>query len=424
LSGAAPNVIYTPNENYSGSDSFSFKANDGAANSNIATISITINAVNDAPVAANQNLVTSEDSSLNITLSASDIDSGSLTFSVVSGPSHGSLSGTAPNFTYTPNANYNGNDSFTFKASDGQDDSNTATISIEVIPVNDAPVASTQNVTLSEDAAKAITLGATDADGDALTYVIVTAPLKGALTGSGANWTYTPNTNVNGPDSFAFKASDGQADSNTATVNLNIQPVNDAPVANTQNVTTAFNTAKSIVLTGSDIDDDALNFIVVSGPSKGTLSGSGATRTYTPNSGFSGSDSFTFKANDGQADSGIATVNITVQPNPNAPKVEVRYVIRDQWNNGFVADVYIKNNGPAISGWTLAWNFPGNQKISNMWNATYRQTGKSVTATNLSWNKSIPTGGTVTLGFQASYSGANAKPTAFTLNGQPCAIVP
>ena len=74
----------------------------------------------------------------------------------------------------------------------------------------------------------------------------------------------------------------------------------------------------------------------------------------------------------------------------------------------------------AVSGWTLKFNFPGNQSISNMWGGLYSQTGNAVTVTNENWNGSIPANGSTTVGFQASYSGSNAAPTQFTLNGVAC----
>src|SRR5206468_7975667 len=137
-----------------------------------------------------------------------------LTYTVVSGPAHGTLSGTAPIVTYTPAANYNGTDSFTFKASDGALDSNVATVSITVTAVNDAPVANNQTVTTDEDTAKAITLSATDVEGSPLTYTVVSGPAHGTLSGSAPTVTYTPAANYNGADSFTFKANDGTLDSN------------------------------------------------------------------------------------------------------------------------------------------------------------------------------------------------------------------
>jgi hypothetical protein len=132
LSGSAPNLTYTPKTDYNGPNSFTIKANDGLADSNIATVSITVEQVNDPPVADDQTVTTAEDTPLDIVLSASDVDGDSLSFSVVSGPSDGTLSGTAPNLTYTPDNGFSGADSFNFQANDGQAYSNIATVSITI----------------------------------------------------------------------------------------------------------------------------------------------------------------------------------------------------------------------------------------------------------------------------------------------------
>ena len=187
-----------------------------------------------------------------------------LTYTIVAQPSHGRLSGTPPAVTYTPNANYNGTDSFTFKANDGKIGSNIAAVSITVTAVNDPPVAQNQSVTTDEDTAKAITLVATDVEGDPLTYTILAGPSHGTLSGSGVNRTYAPNAGYRGQDSFTFKASDGKADSNVATVSITVLAVNHAPVAQNQGVTTDQDMAKAITLTAIDPDGDGLTYQVVS----------------------------------------------------------------------------------------------------------------------------------------------------------------
>src|SRR4029077_14973894 len=132
---------------------------------------------------------------------------GSLTFSIVAPPSHGTLTGTPPAVTYTPVLNYNGPDSFRFKANDGSLDSNVATVSITVTAVNDAPVANNGALTTNEDTPASGTLSASDVTGGALTYSLVANGTKGTATITNATlggFTYTPNANANGTHTFTF----------------------------------------------------------------------------------------------------------------------------------------------------------------------------------------------------------------------------
>ena len=322
LSGTAPNLTYTPAANFTGSDSFTFKVNDGTVDSiTTATVTITVTNVNDVPVALGQSVTTAEETAKTITLSGTDADSDTLSFNSVSTPSNGTLSGTAPNLTYTPAANFTGSDSFTFKVNDGTVDSTTtATITINVTNVNDAPVALAQSVTTLEETAKTITLSGTDADSDTLSFNSVSTPSNGTLSGTAPNLTYTPAANFTGSDSFTFKVNDGTVDSiTTATVTITVTNVNDVPVALGQSVTTAEETAKTITLSGTDADSDTLSFNSVSTPSNGTLSGTAPNLTYTPAANFTGSDSFTFKVNDGTVDSTTATITINVTNVNDAP---------------------------------------------------------------------------------------------------------
>ena len=127
--------------------------------------------------------------------------------------------------TYTPHANYNGPDSFTYKVSDGQANSNIATVTITVSPVNDAPVALSFEVELQENSSVEFTLLASDVDGDTLTFSFVSGTAHGTLNCAGVICTYTPNPHWFGPDSFTYKVSDGLLDSNEATVTLNVTPL-------------------------------------------------------------------------------------------------------------------------------------------------------------------------------------------------------
>ncbi len=272
--------------------------------------------VNHPPVANPQAVTTPEDTPKAITLTGSDPDLDPLTYSTVTGPSNGVLSGTPPNVTYTPAAHYHGPDSFTFRVWDGTVFSNPATVSITVTSVNDPPVADPQAVSTPEDAARAITLTASDIDFDPLTYSIVTGPAHGALSGTPPSVTYTPAANYNGPDSFTFRAWDGAAFSNTATVSITVTAVNDPPVANPQAVTTPQNTPLAITLTGSDPDGNPLTYAIGTPPAHGSLTGTPPNVTYTPTTSYVGPDSFTFTVNDGTVTSAPATVSITVTESP------------------------------------------------------------------------------------------------------------
>ncbi len=314
LSGTAPNLTYTPAANYNGPDSFQFVANDGLVDSLAATVSIDVAPVNDSPLANAQSVTVAEDSTVAVTLAGSDVDGDILSFSLVDAPAHGVLSGTAPNLTYTPAANYNGPDGFTFLVNDGTVDSASAAVSLTVTAVNDAPLANPQSIATNEDTAKAVTLTGSDVEANPLTFSVVVAPAHGALSGTAPNLTYTPAANYNGPDSFTFKANDGQANSAPAVVAITVNAVNDTPVANPQSVTTTQDTAKAITLTGSDVEGSALIYSVMTGPAHGALTGTAPNLTYTPAAGYSGSDSFTFKVNDGTIDSPTATISITVNP--------------------------------------------------------------------------------------------------------------
>jgi endo-1,4-beta-xylanase len=109
---------------------------------------------------------------------------------------------------------------------------------------------------------------------------------------------------------------------------------------------------------------------------------------------------------------------------PAAAACQVAYRIQTQWQDGFVADVTIRNTGTTtINGWTITWSFPGNQRITSAWNAFPTQSGQSVSATDGGWNAVIPPSGTAPFGFQATYSATNPPPTAFTLNGTTCAVI-
>ncbi|MBT6581263.1 MAG: tandem-95 repeat protein, partial [Bacteroidetes Order II. Incertae sedis bacterium] len=307
-------ATYTPNANYNGADSFTFTANDGTVDSASATVSVTVTAVNDAPVAVAQSIAVAEDTPGAATLAGSDVDGDALTFSIASQPSNGTVSLVGTTATYTPGANYSGADSFTFVANDGTVDSDPATVTVTVSGVNDAPVATDLTGSGAEDTMISVVLIATDSEGDPVTYALVSDASNGSVVVTGAQAVYTPEANYNGTDSFTYSASDQNATSAPATVTLTVTSVNDAPSVENVSVSTTNDAAAAVQFLGSDVDGDALTFSIAAAPAFGTVTVSGSSASYQANAGFVGTDSFGYVANDGTDDSAMGVVSITVLP--------------------------------------------------------------------------------------------------------------
>jgi VCBS repeat-containing protein len=219
------------------------------------------------------------------------------------------------NGTYSYSTANVASETFNYTITDNNGDISSSTLAITVASANAMPVANSQAAMTDEDVATAITLTASD-DGmiAPLTWTVGT-PANGTLDGTAPNLTYTPTANFNGTDSFTFSVYDGEFSSATATVSITVNPVNDAPVADAQSVTTDQGVAIPITLTGSDVDGDTLTYTVTvaSGPANGVLNGTAPNLSYVPNAGFSGADSFTFSVNDGTLDSAPpVAVDITV----------------------------------------------------------------------------------------------------------------
>ncbi len=309
-------IVYTPNQDYNGEDSFTYKANDGELDSNIASVTITVNPVNDAPVVQNQSASTNEDTVVDITLLGSDIENDTLTYSIVES-NNGTISISGTTATYTPNQDWNGTDTFTYKANDGTDDSNTATVTVTVAAVNDAPVTQNVSFTTDEDSpyTDSYTAYVSDVDGDALTVTAVTSPTNGTATcnDTSTDCTYTPNQDFNGTDSFTYKVNDGELDSNISTVSITVNAQNDAPTVSTGTISTNENTAATLDLStlATDVDGDDLTFNNTP-PANGSVTIDGSILTYIPKANWNGTESFTYTASDGTVTSGQTQIVVTV----------------------------------------------------------------------------------------------------------------
>jgi len=329
-----------------GNDTFNIKAINGPVvvsgggdsdtinvGSDGATVTVTETPGNHAPVAVDDAYTTDEDTPLVLAAPGmlgndTDADGDTLTLVVVTVPQHGSGSiGSNGSLSYTPEANWFGTDSFTYTASDGHGGFDSATVTVTVTPVNDAPVANDDSAGTPEDTAVTIDVLANDSDvdGDTLTVTGVTDPSHGTVViNPDSTVTYTPAANYYGVDSFTYIVSDGTGGTDTAAVTLTVNPVNDIPVASNDVATTSKGVpiVVDVLANDTDVDGDALSIVSVGAPGNGSAAiNSDGTVTYTPNADFSGTDTFAYTISDGNGGSASATVTITV--NPAAPTTPV-----------------------------------------------------------------------------------------------------
>jgi len=321
---------YTPSAGFHGEDSFTYRAYDGIAYSNTATVTITVTAVNVAPVALDDSYTVSPGATLavgqteGVLANDTDQDGDSLTAVLVSSVAHGTLSlNSNGSFTYTPSAGFHGEDSFTYRAYDGTAHSGTATVTIIV---NDAPVAADDAYEVDEDGTLTVATddgvlaNDDDPDGDEMTAILVGGPAHGTLVlDDEGSFVYTPNADFYGTDSFTYRASDGYATSEVATVTITVAPVPDAPVAVddsytvVEGLTLVVDANEGVLSNDHDPDGDDLTASLVHGPTYGTLTFSDdGSFTYVPDEGFVGTDTFTYTAGDGTFESEVATVTIVV----------------------------------------------------------------------------------------------------------------
>ena len=226
-----------PSDNYFGPDSFSYQIYDGAVFSEKIYVSIIINPVNDAPVTQDENVSIFEDNSYIGSLQVEDVDGDDLTYFITAAPAHGSVELSEEvdgDYLYVPSSNYFGPDSFSFAANDGALFSDHSKVYITVEGVNDAPMSEEGvQVNILEDQEHVDFLYGEDVDEDPVTFHIVMEPSHGIITLSDddqGQYTYVPDLNYFGTDSFSYSVSDGDIFSDTSMVYVSVFGVNDAPV--------------------------------------------------------------------------------------------------------------------------------------------------------------------------------------------------
>ena len=318
---------YAPNADYFGADSFTYTICDLAlACSAPATVDITVNNVQDAPMANPDSEIVIEDSTNNdfdVLANDTDPDGDSLDVTLASAP-NGSVS-IRPNddIRYTPTANFSGPDTISYTISDGNGGIDNSTVSVTVTAQPDAPVANDDSATVAEDSLNNVidvTANDTDADGDTLT-VTATSASNGTATPSNGNVVYTPNTDYSGPDTINYTISDGNGGTDSAVVNVTVSGQNDAPVANDDVASVDEDSVDNVIdvaANDTDADGDTLTVSAASAVN-GTVTPSGGTVLYTPNPDYFGPDTINYTISDGNGGADNAVVAVTVGPLSDPP---------------------------------------------------------------------------------------------------------
>ncbi|WP_341403488.1 PKD domain-containing protein [Luteolibacter soli] len=325
ISGAT--ATYTPSFNFVGSDIFYFNASDGTTDSAPASVIIHVWQPNRPPSAEDATFLLNQgEANAPLTLTATDPDGDALTYQILSQPQHGALGGSAPALTYAhtgPRSTAVIEDTFTFRVIDTQGAASTVgTITLQLQPANRAPQAAGLAVTTSEDLPVALSLSATDADGDSLTYALhLPQGFPGTITGTAPTLEFTPSANFHGTTAFTYDVTDPSGATSSAQVGITVTPVNDPPViAAAISVTGIEDQPIAIQLAASDIDGDSLAYTwSVPAGFPGTLSGSAPSLVFTPTPDFSGTASFDFTATDPAGLAATSQVQIVVQAANDAP---------------------------------------------------------------------------------------------------------
>ncbi len=334
--------MYTPSSNYNGADSFTYFAFDGSSDSNETTVTINVSAVNDAPVGHND--IHSVNEGAEVTVDApgilandSDVENESLSAVLVFGTSRGTLTLDANgSFSYLHDGSETTTDSFAYKAFDGDKYSGPTTVNISINPVNDPPLASDDSFVTDEDAqltisAPGVLSNDSDAENDSLAASLQSGASHGTVVlNSDGSFTYSPENNYNGQDSFTYRIYDGTAYSNTATATITVTSVIDPPTARNDSYSVNQGEILSIAAPGilendEDVENDPLTASIVQNPTHGTLTlNADGSFTYEHDGIDTTTDTFAYRAHDGAEYSLVATVTIAIQEVQNAPEIDVQ----------------------------------------------------------------------------------------------------
>jgi hypothetical protein len=329
--GAGGGLTYTPNADFSGTDTISYTISDGAGGTASASVAVTVAAVNDAPVAAADTATTTEDTPVTIGVLGNDSDVDGDTLSVTSASAtNGSVAvGTGGSLTYTPAADFTGSDTITYEISDGAGGTATGSVAVTVGAANDAPVAVDDTATTAEDTAVTIDVlgNDTDVDGDTLSVTSASATNGTVVVEADGSLTYTPAADFSGTDTITYEISDGAGGTATGSVAMTVGAANDAPVAVDDTATTAEDTAVTIDVLGNDtdVDGDTLSVTSASATNGTVVVEANGSLTYTPAADFTGADVISYEISDGAGGTASGSVAVDVLAPPAAPAARMAF---------------------------------------------------------------------------------------------------
>ena len=360
--------VYTPRENFNGFDGIDFTLTNDDGQTYEESIIITVNRVNDAPLAQDDQFILNEDNAIWSTLFADDPDFGDAissdeppeareahSFSLLADASNGTVEVRAEgSFTYSPDDDFFGEDSFTYSVTDRAGAVDTGTITLRVDPVNDAPVGENVSFSGEEDTVISGILSVSDVEGDTLSFALAEnegqlpgeptvpgppdpVPIPGVvlrptsfegsteigpsngsvIVNTNGSFSYTPDVNFNGTDSFFYIVTDENGGIDSGIVEITVTALNDSPTGSNATASGDEDTLISGMLSAADVDGDQLQYTLESEVSNGAITiNADGSYDYTPDADFYGTDSFTYRVSDGNGGTDVGTVEITVTGTP------------------------------------------------------------------------------------------------------------
>jgi VCBS repeat-containing protein len=284
----------------------------------ITFVVIIVSKADKPPIAEPVSVTTNEDTAVSITLKGSDSDEDPLTYSIITDPRHGRWTGTVPNLSYRPERNFNGQDSFTYKVNDGKVDSAAATVTITVTPGNDPPIANDDIASAQEDVPVVmidVLKNDTDPDNDPLMVIKASQGRNGSVTINTNNTlAYAPNRNFSGNDTFTYTISDGKDGTDTATVNVTINAVNDAPVITSKPIETGriWSNYKYSVVAKDPDPGDKLIYSLTKKPEGMSINESSGLIEWKPTRSDAGAHDVTVRVADNYKTRGVDTQSFTI----------------------------------------------------------------------------------------------------------------